>query len=61
MERILTTHYYALCLVLEKGGLIELIAPNFASFSIFLHALNTLLRFRKHLSTLKDKLYKAVG
>ena len=56
IDKIMSCNYFVFCLVLEESERIELIADNFNSFNNIIEALNILMKNKKTLSRLKNRI-----
>lgn len=56
LEKIINCNYYPFCLVLEKGGRAELIAPNYIIFREWVNGINDLVKMKKGLGKLRGKI-----
>lgn len=58
MERYLNCSYYSFSILLEKNGKVEFVTSRYNTFKEWIHGINVLLKHKKQLSKLKDKLDK---
>lgn len=56
LEKMLNCTYYPFCLILEKGGRVELIAPNYYIFREWVTGVNELIKMKKFLPRMKTKI-----
>jgi len=56
LEKMINCSYYPFCLILEKGGRVELIAPNYYIFREWVTGINDLIKMKKFLPKMKTKI-----
>ena len=56
LEKMINCTYYPFCLILEKGGRVELIAPNYYIFREWVTGINDLIKMKKFLPKMKTKI-----
>jgi len=56
LERYLTCSYYSFSILLEKSGKIEFVASNYSIFKEWIHGINMLLRYKKHIPKLRQRI-----
>jgi hypothetical protein len=54
--QLVNCSYYPFCLITEKGGRIELVAPDYETLQEWVSGLNVLLKNKKILPTLRQKI-----
>jgi hypothetical protein len=56
LERAMNCTHYPFSILLEKGGRIELVAPNYQTFKEWINGLNCLVKYKKHLGKMRAKI-----
>jgi len=56
IEKCMQCQHYPFSVLLEKGGRIEFIAPNYSTFKEWINGLNCLVKNKKNLSKMKTKI-----
>ena len=56
LEKCMSCTHYPFSILLDKGGRIELVAPNYQTFKEWINGLNCLMKFKKQLSKMRSKI-----